>query len=202
MRSPSEPGRCAGAGRSAPRSPRRSCTAATSSWATGTAQVAAYSQKTGRLLWKFQAAGKVKDGLAYAGGHVFFGTYGSRVYALDARDGQAASGRSSSQPRLGASGQLLLDARGRLRPRLHRLDRREGLLVRRLDRRAPLVAVDGRLRLFLAGGLAGARLLGLLLGLVLLLRRGDRRRPLVVPGERADLRLGRPSSPAASTSRR
>ena len=38
---------------------------------------------------------------------------------------------------------VLLDARGRVRPRLHRLDRREGLLLRRRERQAALVAGTG-----------------------------------------------------------
>ena len=64
--------------------------------------------------------------------------------AVLARDGAAAA-------RLAR--QFLLDACRRLRPRLHRLDRRQGLLVRRHEREAPLVARHGRLRLLLAGRL-------------------------------------------------
>jgi outer membrane protein assembly factor BamB len=41
----------------------------------------------GKELWRYQADGKVKDGLAYADGRVYFGTYGSSVYALNARTG-------------------------------------------------------------------------------------------------------------------
>ena len=62
--------------------------------------------------------------------------------------------RASAQQRLGGRGHVLLDAGRRLRPRLHRLDRRQGLLVRRHEREAALVARDRRLRLRLAGGLA------------------------------------------------
>ena len=51
---------------------------------------------------------------------------------------------------------LLLDARGRLRPGLHRLDRRQGLLLRRHEREAALVARHRRLRLRLACGLAAS----------------------------------------------
>ena len=130
----------------------------------------------------------MKDGLAYAGGRVFFGAYDSQVYALDARHRQArlgGEGAAAARP----DGDVLLDAGGRLRPRLHRLDRRQDVLVRRLDRQAALVAVDRRLRLLLARGLAEARLRRLLLRHVLLLRRGDRRRALDVQGERPDLRL-------------
>src|SRR5205085_6054337 len=86
--------------------------------------------------------------------------------------------------------QLLLDAGGRLRPRLHRLDGREGLLVRRALREAALVVRDGRLRLLLARDLAPARPRRLLRPLLLRPRRGDRRSPLELPRERPDLGLG------------
>ncbi len=72
-------------------------------------------------------------------------------------------------------GPLLRDADGRLRPRLRRRDRREGVLVRRGEREAALVAVDRRLRLLVVGGVARPRLRRLLLATLLLLRRGDRR---------------------------
>jgi outer membrane protein assembly factor BamB len=62
-----------------------------------------FSEATGKLIWRYQANGKVKDGLAYSGGRVYFGTYGSRVYALDAKTG-ALAWDSSGQPRLGAAG--------------------------------------------------------------------------------------------------
>ena len=69
---------------------------------------------------------------------------------------------------------LLLDARGRLRPRLHRLDRRQGLLLRRHEREAALVARHRRLRLLLAGGLASACLRRLLRRHHVRVRRGHR----------------------------
>lgn len=62
-----------------------------------------FAQATGKLVWSFQADGKVKDGLAYAGGHVFFGTYGSKVYSLDARTGKLVW-EASAQPSLGSEG--------------------------------------------------------------------------------------------------
>ena len=76
---------------------------------------------------------------------------------------------------------VLLDAGGRVRPRLHRLDRREGLLVRRDHRQAPLVAQHRRLRLRVARGRARPRLRGIVLEAVLRLRRGHRRREVELP---------------------
>ena len=65
--------------------------------------VSAYAAKTGRRLWTFHAGGKVKDGLAYAGGRVFFGAYDSHVYAVNAHNGKLVW-RASAQPRFGHSG--------------------------------------------------------------------------------------------------
>ncbi len=66
-------------------------------------RVACYRAKTGKVVWSFQADGKVKDGLAFAGGRVYFGTYGSKVYALDAATGKLLW-QAAPQPRLGALG--------------------------------------------------------------------------------------------------
>ena len=49
---------------------------------------------------------------------------------------------------------VLLDTGDRVRARLHRLDRRQGLLLRRRERDAPLVARDRRIRLRLSRRLA------------------------------------------------
>ena len=65
-------------------------------------RVACYTA-AGRLVWSFQATGKVKGGLALSGGRVYFGTYGSKVYALAARTGKLVW-EASAQPRLGAQG--------------------------------------------------------------------------------------------------
>jgi outer membrane protein assembly factor BamB len=66
-------------------------------------RVACYEARTGKLVWSFQASGKVKGGLAFAGGRVYFGTYGSKVYALDAATGKLRW-QASAQPRLGSLG--------------------------------------------------------------------------------------------------
>src|SRR5581483_184810 len=84
---------------------------------------------------------------------------------------------------------LLLDAVRGLRAGLYRLDRRQGVLVRRDDRRAALVAVDRRLRLRLAGRVEQAHPRRLVQRALLLAGRGHRRHPVAVPGERADLGL-------------
>jgi outer membrane protein assembly factor BamB len=65
--------------------------------------VSAFSTATGRRWWTFHAGGKVKDGLAYAGGKVFFGAYDSYVYALDAGNGKLIW-KTQAQPRFGHQG--------------------------------------------------------------------------------------------------
>src|SRR5205823_6865859 len=68
---------------------------------------------------------------------------------------------------------LLFDSGARVRTRVHRLDRRQGLLLRRVDGPPDLVALDGRLRLFVAGRMERARLRRLVQQALLRLRRGD-----------------------------
>jgi outer membrane protein assembly factor BamB len=65
--------------------------------------VSAYDALTGRRRWTFHAGGKVKDGLAYAGGRVYFGAYDSHVYALNATNGKLVW-KATAQPRFGHSG--------------------------------------------------------------------------------------------------
>jgi outer membrane protein assembly factor BamB len=60
--------------------------------------VSAYSATTGRRWWSFRVHGKVKGGLAYSGGKVFFGAYDSHVYALDAVTGKLVW-KAKAQPR-------------------------------------------------------------------------------------------------------
>ena len=84
---------------------------------------------------------------------------------------------------------LLLDAGARLRARVHRRDRRQGLLVRRDHGPAALVARHGRLRLRVARGVERPRVRGSYSKRFFALRRGDRRRALDVQGERQDLGL-------------
>ena len=85
--------------------------------------------------------------------------------------------------------QLLRDAGARLRAGLRRRDRRQGVFVRRIERQAALVAIDGGLCLLLCRRLALAHLRRLVLPHLLLSRRGDRRRPVEVQGQRPDLRV-------------
>ena len=84
---------------------------------------------------------------------------------------------------------VLLDADRRLRPRLPRLDRRQGLLVRRDERRAALVEGHGRLRLLLSRRLAQEGLRRVVLRPLLRLRRSHGRHRLGVRCRRRDLRL-------------
>ncbi len=62
-----------------------------------------FAAATGRLVWMFQAEGKVKGAVAFSGGRVFFGTYGHKVYALNATNGKLVW-TASAQPRLGGEG--------------------------------------------------------------------------------------------------
>ena len=83
----------------------------------------------GRIRWRYQAAARSRAALALADGKLYFGDYGGRVYAIRGRQRQGVvQGHSGARFGLGG-GQLLLDARGRLRPRLHRQHRRQRLLV-------------------------------------------------------------------------
>ena len=65
--------------------------------------VTCFAELTGKLLWRFQADGKVKDAIAFSDGKVYFGTYGSSVYALDATTGKVVW-QAHSQPGLLGSG--------------------------------------------------------------------------------------------------
>ena len=164
-------------------------------------KVWALDAQTGAVRWTHQIDGEVKGGLALDGDTVYVGSYDHHVYAFDAHNGSAPlADRRPAPARLGRH--LLLDSGRRLRTRLHRRDRRQGLLVRRHERRAALVVRDGRLRLRLAGGLARARLRRLLQRHVLLLRRGDGRGQVELPGERQHLGLGDRDGRRSSTSRR
>ena len=84
---------------------------------------------------------------------------------------------------------VLLDPGSRLRPRLPRLDRRQGLLVRRDDRKADLVAGHRRLRLLLARDLAQEGLRRLLQRALRRARRRHGRHRLELQRGRRDLRL-------------
>jgi hypothetical protein len=88
-------------------------------------------------------------------GRLYVGAYDGHVYCLGAGrppdlEGVGAGRRSTEVA-------LLLDAGDRLRARVHRLDRRQGLFVRRVERQASLVARDGRLRVRIARGVERAR---------------------------------------------
>ena len=68
-------------------------------------RVYAFSARTGRRWWTFQAGGKVKDGIAVSGERVYFGAYDGHVYSLDARTGKLVW-KASSQPRFGHAGEF------------------------------------------------------------------------------------------------
>ncbi len=62
-----------------------------------------FAAADGRLLWSFQADGKVKGGVALSGGRIYFGTYGHKVYALNASTGKLVW-TADAQPRFGSAG--------------------------------------------------------------------------------------------------
>ena len=109
-------------------------------------RVYALDEQTGRVRWTFQGKGRIKGAVAKSGNRLFVGTYDGYLYAIRAqhREGDLADALAgpARRPR-----PVLLDAGGRVRPRLHRLDRRQGLLLRRREREAALVAGHRRLRL-------------------------------------------------------
>ena len=121
----------------------------------------------------------------YAAAASFVGSYDHHVYALGARTGKFWKAPAPAPRR---PGHVLLHACGRVRPRLHRLDRRQGLLLRRHSGKLAGRTAQG-LRLRLAGHLepAGARRV---LQRRSSRRRRDRRHSAGVQGERPDLGLG------------
>ena len=113
--------------------------------------VYALRARDGAVRWRYKADGAVKGGLALDQGRLFFGDYGGKVHAIRQRDGSPIWETSSAGTAFGLkAGQLLLDAGGGLRARLHRLARRLRLLVRGLQRQARLAPQDRQLRLLLA----------------------------------------------------
>jgi len=65
--------------------------------------VYAFTAATGNLRWHYHAGGLIKGAIALSGNRVYFGSYDTHVYALDARTGKEVW-RASSQPRLGRTG--------------------------------------------------------------------------------------------------
>ena len=107
----------------------------------------------GAVRWTFKASGAVKGGLALANGKLFFGDYKGRVYAIRQGDGGQvwATGHQGREVRAQLRA-VLLDARGRLRARLHRQHRRAHVLVLLGQRQARVDQGHGLLRLRLARG--------------------------------------------------
>ena len=62
-----------------------------------------FASADGRLVWSFQAEGKIKGGVALSGGRLFFGTYDHKVYALNASTGKLVW-TAKAQPRFGSPG--------------------------------------------------------------------------------------------------
>ena len=144
-------------------------------------RVIALDQRTGRIVWTFRTGGRVKGAVAALGNRVFAGSYDGRLYALDCVQARSSGGRPRRQ-RLGGLGRFYSDPGGCVRPGLHRLDGRQGLRVRGDNRRSALVALDGRLRLLVAGRLGESRLVRFLLRRALRDRCRDRSDPLELSG--------------------
>ena len=162
--------------------------------------------KTGRVKWKFNASGAIKASPALSGSTLYVG----RLQRADVRglgeDGtRALVDRHVRLPVRVRGRELLLDARGRLRPRLRRQHRRQGVLVRRAGRHARLVQLDRRLRLLLSrrrerAGHQADRLHRLLRRQHVRARRAHRLHALDRARRRAASRAARPWSAASSTS--
>ena len=195
-------GRVRGARRSARRSRRPSSSTDTVYVGDWRGSVYAFDARTGKLRWTFKAGGRVKGAVAVSGSRALLRLLRPQRLRAERADGEADLARRSAQQRLGHRGTFYANARGRLRPRLHRLDRRQGVLLRRHDRASsagrsrPAATCTPRRR---CGAAASRRLLRRAL---LLLRRRDRRHPLAVQGGRADLGLADRDRGSSSTSRR
>ena len=151
-------------------------------------RVYALDELTGRVRWTFQGKGRLKGAVSLSGNRLYAATYQGYLYALNPSHREADLADALAGPARRAR-PVLLDARARLRPRLHRVDRRQGLLVRRDHREADLVAGHRRVRLLLAGDLAQEGLRRLLQRPLRRARRRHRRHRLELPRERGDLRL-------------
>jgi outer membrane protein assembly factor BamB len=98
----------------------------------------------------------VKSGVSIAGEQLYVGDY-SGVYALDIRSGKILW-QAKAQRRFGHAGNFYGSTVAYGRVYIGATDGK--VYVRRLDRQDSLVAVDGRLRLRVARGLARPRLAG------------------------------------------
>ena len=164
-------------------------------------RVYALFARTGKVKWVFRTKGRIKSGVAVSGNRVYVGSYDHHLYALNRQTGKLIW-RASAQQRLGKRAQFYATPAAAYGRVYVGGDRREGLLVRRDDRKAPLVALDGQLRLRLARGLAQPRARRVVLAMVLRVRCRDRRRALAVLARTARSRAPRRSCAGSSTSRR
>ena len=162
--------------------------------------------RTGRVKWKYSASGAIKASPALSGSTLYFGDYSGRMYAVWARTGRERWSTGTSGSKFGfAAGQLLLHAGGRVRPRVRRQHRQQGLLVRRAQRHARVVEVDRRLRLLLArrrerAGHQADRVHRLLRRQPVRARRAHGRRRAGPRAAAAASRAGRPSWAGSCTS--
>jgi UDP-glucuronate 4-epimerase len=140
--------------------------------------VYALNAKTGREVWRYQTGGEVKGALTLSGNRLYVGSYDHHVYAFAARTGRLIW-RASAQERFGSRGTFYSTPTAAYS-------------------RIYIGSTDGKVYSFGAqtGELRLARDLGpadpdrLVQRQLLLARRGHRRRPVALSGERSDLRLG------------
>ena len=127
----------------------------------------AVSAKTGHVLWTYATSGPVKHGPALVDGRLYFGDYAGVMYCLDATSGRLiwrtqTAGLLERVP----IRWLLLDAGRRLRARVRRQHRRQGLLLRRDQRPGGVVDDAAGLGVRITGGRRWTRVRHLVAGRV------------------------------------
>ena len=131
----------------------RSSTATRSTSAIRAARCTPATSSNGHLYWTYHASGAIKGGPALVDGVLYFGDYAGRAYAVRAVSGRQLWAVGTSGTHFGfGSRELLRDAGGRLRARVHGQHRRPRVLVRRPERGAGLGDFDRRLRVRIGVG--------------------------------------------------
>ena len=111
----------------------------------------ALSTINGNVRWSTPLGGAIKSAPAYYDGTLYVGDYGGYMNAVDAKTGEARVAERLARAGVRRLRRVLLDPRGRLRPRLLRQQRRPRLQLRPPRRHRRLELLDRRLRLLGAG---------------------------------------------------
>ena len=148
-RSTHAPASFSGASRTDPTRPRRCSRTASSTSGTGTATCRRSTRRRVHLRWRFKTGGPVKGSVALSGSNVIVGSYDGHVYALDARRGSQVW-RGSAQPRFSLSLGTFYSTPAVAYGRVY-IGNTDGKIYSYGAKtgRAPLVALDRRLRLLL-----------------------------------------------------